>query len=168
MSRRAAFEHQHFQMRREPLRLAPPVVQHGRRANHQRRLVVLLVLRLQPREPRQGLQGFAEPHVVGQNSAQLDLRQMTQEIETVLLIRTQSCLHRARQIRGRNAFEILQVLAQRLGRRRIRKPLQALFIQMRRLLEADALRHRDQSIHTDIRHRFMRGLHGVGIQLHPA
>ncbi len=31
--RRAALQHEHFQVRREFLRLAPPVVQHGRRAN---------------------------------------------------------------------------------------------------------------------------------------
>ncbi len=31
----AAFEHEHLQVRRELLRLAPPVVQHGRRADHQ-------------------------------------------------------------------------------------------------------------------------------------
>ena len=33
--RRAAFQHQHLQIRRELFRLAPPVVQHGRRADHQ-------------------------------------------------------------------------------------------------------------------------------------
>ncbi len=34
--RRTAFEHEHFQVRRELFRLAPPVVQHGRRTDDQR------------------------------------------------------------------------------------------------------------------------------------
>ena len=73
MPRRAAFQHQHFQMRREPFGFAPPVVQHGRRANDQRRLGILGVLLLQPRQPGKRLQRFAQAHVVGQNAAQLDV-----------------------------------------------------------------------------------------------
>ena len=38
MTRRAAFEHEHFQVRREPVGLAPPVVQNGRRADDERGL----------------------------------------------------------------------------------------------------------------------------------
>ena len=44
---------------------------------------------LEPRQPRQRLQRFAQAHVVGQNAAEPDLHQMREEIETVLLIRPQ-------------------------------------------------------------------------------
>ena len=71
--RRAAFQHQHFQMRREAVGFAPPVVQHGGRANDQRGLGFLAVALVQPGEPGQRLQRFAQTHVVGQNAAELDL-----------------------------------------------------------------------------------------------
>ena len=115
VARRAAFEHEHFQVRRETVGFAPPVVQHGRGANDERGLVVLFVLRLQPREPGEGLQRFAETHVVGQNAAEPDLREMAEEIETVLLIRPQIGLDGVGKFGRGDAFEILEVLAQ--GRR---------------------------------------------------
>ena len=83
---RAAFEHEHFQARREPFRLALPVVQHGRRTDDERRLVIFFVLLLEPRQPRERLERFAEAHVVGENAAELDVREVTEEIEAVLLI----------------------------------------------------------------------------------
>jgi hypothetical protein len=44
---------------------------------------------LEPREPGERLERFAEAHVVGENSAKLHLDQMREEIEAVLLIRTE-------------------------------------------------------------------------------
>ena len=61
-----------FRCGREPLGLAPPVVQHGGRADDERRLRVLPVPLLEPRQPRQRLQGLAQAHVVRQNAAQPD------------------------------------------------------------------------------------------------
>ena len=96
--RRAAFEHQHLQAGREPVRLAPPVVQHGRRADDERRLGIFRVAFLEPRQPRQRLQRFAQAHVVGQNAAQLDLREVAEKIESVLLIRAQLGLQALGQV----------------------------------------------------------------------
>src|ERR1035438_6308297 len=105
VSRRAAFEHEHLQVRREPFRLALPVVQHGRRADDERRLVIFFVLLLEPRQPGERLERFAEAHVVGKDAAELDVREVTEEIEAVLLIRAQVGLQSFRQFDGRNAPE---------------------------------------------------------------
>jgi len=103
---RAAFEHEHLQTRREPLRLAPPVVQHGRRTDDEGRLGIFRVALLEPPQPGQCLQRFAQTHVVGQNAAQLDLREMTEKIEAVLLIRTQVGLQSGGQLHRGNALEV--------------------------------------------------------------
>ena len=65
-------------------------------------------------------------------------------------------------------LKFFQVLAQRFRGQRIRKPFQALFVQMRRLLQADALCDRNQAVHANVRHRFMSGLHSVRVQFDPA
>ena len=166
--RRAAFEHEHLQARREPLRLAPPVVQHGRRADDERRLGIFRVAFLEPRQPRERLQRFAQAHVVGQNAAELDLREVAEEIEAVLLIRAQLGLQALGQIDGRNALEIADALAQRLGLRRIGEPLQPVLVQMRDVFQADLLRHGDEAVHAHVGHRLVRALHGGGVQFHPA
>ena len=77
--RGAAFEHQHLEVGREPVRFAPPVVQHGRRADDQRRLGIFRIAFLEPRQPGERLQRFAQAHVVGQNAAQLDPRQVARK-----------------------------------------------------------------------------------------
>ena len=74
----------------------------------------------------------------------------------------------AGQRRGGNAAEFRQTFAQGLGHCGIAKTLQAGFIQMRRLFQAQSLRHRDQSLHAQIGERFMRGLHRGGVQFQPA
>ncbi len=89
MPRRAAFEDEHFHVRREAFRFAPPVVQNGRGTNHERRLGVFLVLLLEPRKPCQRLQCFSKAHVVGKDAAEPDLDKVREEIEAVLLIRAQ-------------------------------------------------------------------------------
>ncbi len=165
--RRAAFEHEHLQVRREPFRLALPVVQHGRRADDERRLVIFLVLLLEPRQPGERLERFAEAHVVGENAAEPDLREVAEEIEAVLLIRPQVGLQTLGQFDGRNAPEFPHALAQRLGLRRIGEPRQLAFVQMRDVLHADFLRHGDEAFHAHLGHRLVRALHGGRVQFHP-
>ena len=72
VARGAALQHQHLQVRREAVGLAPPVVQHRGGADHQRRLGVLPVPVLEPRQPGQRLQGLAQAHVVREDAAQPD------------------------------------------------------------------------------------------------
>ena len=166
--RRAAFEHEHFQVRREFFRFAPPVVQNGRGTNHERRLVIFFVLLLQPREPRQSLQRFSETHVVGENSAEFDSDKMREKIEAVFLIRTQFRLQHFRQFDARNAFEFGNALAQFLRLGRFRKTRKFVIVQMRDIFEADFLRHGDQTFHAHVGHRLVRALHGGGVEFDPA
>ena len=57
-----------------------------------------------------------------------------------------------------NAAKFGQALPQHLGLRRVAELLQARFVQMRRLRQAEALRNGDQSVHAQVGHRFVRGL----------
>ena len=93
--RRAAFQHEHFQMRREtsPPRAASCAARTPGQMTSDG-LGFFVLRSLQPRQPRQRLQRFAEAHVVGENAAELDLREMAEKIETVLLIRPQFRLQR--------------------------------------------------------------------------
>ena len=166
--RRAAFEHEHLHARSEPLGFAPPVVQHGRRADDERRLGILGVAFLEPREPGQSLERFAEAHVIGENAAELYLHQMDEEIEAVLLIRPEFRLQTFRQVGGGNAFEITDAVAQGLRFRRFREALQTGLVQMRDMFQADFLRHGDEPVHAHVRHRLVRALHGIRIEFHPA
>ena len=51
---------------------------------------------------------------------------------------------------------------------RIAETLQAGFVQMRGLFQAQPLRHRDQAIHAEVGEGFVRVLHGAGVQFQPA
>ena len=165
---RAAFQHEHLEVGRETVRLAPPVVQHGRRADDQRRLGIFRVAFLEPRQPGERLQRFAQAHVVGQNPAELDPGEVRQKIKTVLLIRTQIRLQSFGQIHRGHALEIADVPAQRLGFGRIREARKAVLIQMGDVFQADLLRHGDEAVHAHVGHGFVRALHGGGIEFHPA
>ncbi len=156
VARRAALEHQHFELRRETLRLAPPVMQHRGRADHQRRLRILPVLILEPRQPRQRLQGLAQAHVVREDSAQPKPGQMAEEIKTLLLIRAHLRPDRGGQGYRRQALEVLEPLPQCPGLGGVAETLQALLIPMRRLLQADALGHRYQPVHAQVGYRLVR------------
>ena len=122
----------------------------------------------QPRQPRERLQGLAQAHVVREDAAEPDAGQVAKEVEPFLLIGPHVRLHGRGQLDGRQALEILDTLAQRLGLRGIAEPLQPFLIQMRCLLQPDALGHRHQPIDPQSRHRFVRRLHRSRIQLHPA
>ncbi len=167
MPRRSTFEHQHFELRRETAGFAAPIMQHGCRANHQRRFGIFSVALLQPGQPGECLQRFAQAHVVSEYTAQFDLGKVAEEIKTIFLVRPHVGLHGPRHRRDGNTFKILEPLAQSFGTGRIAEALQPFLIQMRDLFQADALRHRNQSIHTQIGHRFMGRLNGGGIQLDP-
>ncbi len=115
--RRAAFHHQHFEMGCETVGLAPPIVQHRSRADYQGGFRIFSVAFFEPGQPGESLQRFAQPHVVSQNSPEPDLRQVRQEVESVLLIGPHFSLNAARQGRARNSLETRKALAQGLGLR---------------------------------------------------
>ena len=138
--RRAAFQHEHFQMRRELLRFAAPVVEDRCRTDHERGLAMLAIALLHPGKPRQRLHCFAEPHVIRQDTAQLQVGKVTEEIEALLLIGPHIGLDRRWQLDLRNAFERREAIAQRLGFGRIEEALEGLFIETSALFKVDALR----------------------------
>ena len=82
----------------------------------------------QPAEPGERLQGFAQPHVVGQNSAQLQFGKMAQEIQAFFLVGAQLRVDSRRKVRAGNSLEFAQPLAQGRRLRRVSKPLQFRFI----------------------------------------
>ena len=110
----------------------------------------------------------AQPHVVGQNAAEFDLREVAEKIEAVLLVRTQVGLQSGGQRNGGHKFEIPHPRAQRLRFRRIGEPRQLAFVQMRDVFHADFLWHGDKAVHAHFGHRLVRALHGGGVQFHPA
>ena len=93
---------------------------------------------------------------------------MAEEIETVLLIRSQIGVQAFRQFHGRDAFEFRDALAQFLGFGRVGEALQFIFIQVRDMFHADFLRHGNEAFHAHLGHRLVRALDGVGVQFHPA
>ena len=52
--------------------------------------------------------------------------------------------------------------------RRIGEARKPVLVQMRDLFQADFLRHGDEAVHAHVGHRFVRALHGGGVQFHPA
>jgi hypothetical protein len=72
------------------------------------------ILTSQPSDPSEGLQGFAQTHVVGQNTAEAIGAQVGQEVESFFLIRPQLRMDFDRHLRchpglqlGRSAFYFL-------------------------------------------------------------
>src|SRR5437667_4714156 len=108
------------------------------RTNNQRRLWVFSIALAQPRQPGQGLKSFAQAHIVGQDSAEFEVRQMTEEIETLLLVRPQLRCHLARKFGTGDTFEYLEALAERSCLRGIGEALPGLGIEMRRLFQGDS------------------------------
>ena len=85
----ARLKHQHLKVRGKLLGLTTPVVQYRGRTQDQRRLFVLLgSILMQPGQPRQGLEGFTQAHVVRQNATQTKPGEVGQEVEPFLLIGT--------------------------------------------------------------------------------
>ena len=122
---------------------------------------------LQPREPAQRLQRFAQPHVVGQNAAELQAREVTEKVETGLLIGAQLRFDGVWQRRGCDAFKLPNPLAQQLGLC-VPELLQRGFVHLRRVQQGHFLRLRVESVEAQVSHRLVRGLNGGGVQLHPA
>ena len=67
-----------------------------------------------------------------------------------------------------NAAKFGQALPQHFGLRRVAELLQARFVQMRGLRQAQTLGNGDQSVHAQVGHRFVGGLHRRGVQFQPA
>ena len=160
---RTALEDEHLHVRDEFLRLAPPVVQHGRRANHERGLGVLRVAGLEPRKPDEGLQSFAEAHVVGEDAAEAQLGEMAEEVEAFLLIRAEVGDEALGQLGRRDALEVREAFAEHLGLLAVAELLQALFIQMRGLLDGHLLRDGAKAVETKVGEGLVRGLHGLRV-----
>ena len=67
-------QHQHGQIRRKFLSLAPPVMHQAGRRQHQSRMAQSSLLSL-GQDMRQRLHGFPQPHIIGQNTGQIHLTQ---------------------------------------------------------------------------------------------
>src|SRR6266511_5176705 len=102
-------------MGREPVGFATPVMQHRCGADHQRRFGILWVLFAQPGQPRESLERFAQPHVVGENTAQFYAGKMAEKIEAVFLIWPHLSLHRSGQKSRGNAVKIRNPAAEFFG-----------------------------------------------------
>jgi hypothetical protein len=84
-------QRQNAQFRRQACGLGEPVRYDTRRADHEARPVDA-ALALFNEEVGQGLDGLAEPHIVGEDTAKLVGAQELQPVEPVALIGSQLCL----------------------------------------------------------------------------
>src|ERR1051325_9929108 len=124
-------------MGRKLFSFAPPIVQHGGRANNESRFRIGRILVAQPGEPGQRLQRFSKAHVIGQDAAEARARKMAEEVKSFLLVWAQIRLDGRRQIDRWDAFKIRQLLLERLQLRAVSEALQLIVIEMRGLVEAD-------------------------------
>ena len=92
---------------------------------------------------------------------------MTKKIETGLLIRAQRGLDGVRQHGGLDAIEFGDSPPQQ-SRLLVAETLQRGLIELRGMEQGDLLRRRTEAVEAEIGHRFVRGLHGSGVQLDPA
>ena len=164
----AALQDEHLHVRREALGFATPVVQDGRGADDENGFGVLAVAMLEPGDPGERLQRFAEAHVVGEDAAELDVREVAEEVEALLLIRTQLGLDVVRQRDIGNALEVGELLLEDLGLGAVRETLDAGVVEVRGLFETDLLWNGAKLVHAEIGHGFVRILHGVCVELDPA
>ena len=88
-----AVEHQHAQVGGELERLRPPVRHHRGGRDHQRRPAVRVAGCFFGENVGEGLQGFAEAHVIGQDAVQAVAREELHPAETGELIVAQRRLH---------------------------------------------------------------------------
>ena len=92
---------------------------------------------------------------------------MAKKIETGLLIRAQFGFDRIRQRGVVDSVEIRDPLAQ-LRCLLVAETLQRAVAELRGVEHRDFLRRRAEAVETKVGHRFVRGLHGGGVQLKPA
>ena len=75
--------------RGEVLGFRAPVVGHAFRADDEAGAARVVRLRAQPEQPGEGLDGFAEAHVVGEDAAETVGAEVGEEVEAFALIRAQ-------------------------------------------------------------------------------
>ena len=143
-------------MGRELFGFAAPIVQDGGGTNDQGRAVLLPAGMEHPIQPGQGLERFTQTHVVGEDAAEPDFRQVAKEIKPVLLIRTELRLHGCGQLKRRHALEILQPVPQLFGLRRITEHGERLVIEVGGLAHRDFLRDRHQAVDAHVGHHLVR------------
>ena len=121
----------------------------------------------QPRQPGQRLQGFAQTHVVGQHRPKSALSQMTQKIESTLLIGPQLSLDRGRNLDLGHALKFGKALSQGLAGGRFIQPSERGVIQVHRLRHGHPLRTGAQILQSQIGNRLVRTPYRLRIQFHP-
>ena len=164
----ARLEHQHLEVGGELLGLTAPVVQHRGGTQDQRRLLVLLGgILMQPGEPSQGLEGFAQAHVVRQNASQTKPGEVGQEVEPILLIGSQIGANARRQLGLGHALEVGQLGPQfgdhLVGTERI----QGGFIQLGGVDQGRLLGVGRKTVEPQRGCRFVGFAVGIDVQLHP-
>ena len=165
--RSPALENEHLKVRREPVCLPEPIVQHGGRANDEGRPRFFGVLAVQPGEPGEGLEGFTQAHVVGQNSPEFQPGEMAEEIEPGPLIGTHLGPDGVRECGGLDAVEFRDPLAEHSGLL-VAETLQGGVVELGGMEHGDLLLRDGQSVHAEVGHCFVRGLDGGGVELNPA
>src|SRR5688500_15460321 len=125
-------------------------MQDGSWTYDQCRLVVLAIALVQPCQPRERLECLSKAHVVGEDTAELHLREVAKEIEAFFLVWPQIGLDRGGEWRVRNALEFAQPIAQRARFGSVRKSLQPRLVERGSLFETDALRDNVKGIQAEI------------------
>ena len=92
---------------------------------------------------------------------------MAEKIETLLLIRSQIGIHRLRQFKIRNTFEVRNFLFERSHTSVVTKLINGCFIQLGSVQKSNFLRVIGKSLHTQFCHGFLSILNSIGIQLNP-
>src|ERR1051326_5110061 len=80
--------YEHLEMRREPPQLMSPVAHHGRGTHHKRRSNPIAL----DQQKRNNLRSFSQPHVVGQEGAQVVALEGGQPGYAALLVGAQGAL----------------------------------------------------------------------------
>lgn len=81
-----------LEVRGELFGFSSPVMENGGGTDDQGGFRIFAMLVVQPGQPGEGLQGFAEAHVVGKDATESQSREITQVVEAVLLVWPQVCL----------------------------------------------------------------------------
>ena len=102
---------QRLQARREAFDLRRPVGQQRRRGDQQAWLPLAVRLALEHKQQRQHLNGLAQPHVVGQASAEAEFREQIQPAHAHLLVGPQRTIQRRAGIDLRQSLGAAQALS---------------------------------------------------------
>ena len=166
--RGAALQDEHAEVRDEPVGLAPPVVEHGGGANHQARRGIVRGGGVDHGEPSEGLKGLAQAHVVREHAPKAELREVAEEVESLLLVGPQIGRNGRGQRRLGDAAELGQTLAEGAELAGVAELGQGLLPEVAGVDQFDGLRDGAQGLQTEVSHGLVGSLDGGDVQFHPS